>query len=205
MSCVYLRNIHIDTPRRQIYARLGYNKHKTTMSKEQEVSIKNEIDVAVSYCSLQGVYEIIRIKENDGKKVRLSNDIVWESAKLSKMLSQSNSVILFAATAGVDIVKKRNLFNEQGEMTKAIIYDAVGSEMAEGAIDWIHKMLTTQYITKGKKVTKMRFSPGYGDLALDNQPIIFNQLNLKLLDMKISDSNILYPEKSVTAIAGIEE
>lgn len=50
----------------------------------------------------------------------------------------------------------------------------------------------------------MRYSPGYGDLPLTNQKIIFDILNLERLGLRITERFMLVPEKSVIAIAGVE-
>jgi len=57
---------------------------------------------------------------------------------------------------------------------------------------------------EGKKLTKMRYSPGYGDLPLSNQKLIYDVLNLERLGISITERFMLVPEKSVIAIAGVE-
>jgi cobalamin-dependent methionine synthase I len=56
---------------------------------------------------------------------------------------------------------------------------------------------------KNKRITKRRFSAGYGDLALDNQQGFFRLLDMDRIGVSIIEESILVPEKSVTAIAGI--
>jgi len=53
-------------------------------------------------------------------------------------------------------------------------------------------------------LTRMRFSPGYGDLSLENQKLFFKALELEKMGMKLTESLMMFPEKSVTAIAGVE-
>jgi cobalamin-dependent methionine synthase I len=65
---------------------------------------------------------------------------------------------------------------------------------------FLNRMLARE----GRKTTKHRYSPGYGDLSLRHQKIIFDLLDLQRLDLTITPDYILIPEKSVVAIAGIE-
>ncbi|MEF9973596.1 MAG: hypothetical protein RR893_06665 [Clostridia bacterium] len=49
-----------------------------------------------------------------------------------------------------------------------------------------------------------RFSPGYGDLALDAQPIFFDLLDLpRHLGLSLTSGGMMLPSKSVTAITGL--
>lgn len=67
-------------------------------------------------------------------------------------------------------------------------------------MEFLNKMLRKE----GKKLTKHRYSPGYGDLPLLNQRLIYSLLNLERLELKLTDQCMLIPEKSVLAVAGIE-
>jgi len=55
-----------------------------------------------------------------------------------------------------------------------------------------------------KAVSRRRYSAGYGDFSLENQQLMYERLHLKEIGVKITDTFILVPEKSVTAIAGIQ-
>ena len=50
----------------------------------------------------------------------------------------------------------------------------------------------------------MRYSPGFGDLSLENQKKVFALLNpQKYIGVTLNDSLLMSPSKSVTAIVGI--
>ena len=57
---------------------------------------------------------------------------------------------------------------------------------------------------EGFNLTKMRFSPGFGDLSLENQKQFFKALELEKIGLRLTDSLMIVPEKSVTAIVGVE-
>jgi cobalamin-dependent methionine synthase I len=58
---------------------------------------------------------------------------------------------------------------------------------------------------EGRHLTSRRYSAGYADFVLENQAIFFRELELEKLGVQLTASFILVPEKSVTAIAGIEK
>ena len=51
-----------------------------------------------------------------------------------------------------------------------------------------------------------RFSPGYGDLDISHQRAMFDLLELeKRLGLSLTQTHMMLPEKSVTAIAGLSD
>jgi cobalamin-dependent methionine synthase I len=78
----------------------------------------------------------------------------------------------------------------------------VASETADAGLDWIQAFLNSQMAKQGRKLTT-RYSPGYGDLDLSAQKVIYDALKLEKIGISITDRYLLIPEKSVLAIAGI--
>jgi cobalamin-dependent methionine synthase I len=48
----------------------------------------------------------------------------------------------------------------------------------------------------------MRFSPGYGDWTLDNQPQVLQLAEAERIGITLTESNIMIPRKSVSAVIG---
>ena len=89
-------------------------------------------------------------------------------------------------------------------MRRAVIFDASASEIVDAAFDWIIDYYRREVVRGGGKITDHRFSAGYGDLDLLEQVFFYNILELGELGVDITENHILIPEKSVTAIAGLE-
>ena len=90
-------------------------------------------------------------------------------------------------------MKKRALSVSEG-----FIYDAVCSAIAEAACDAAEKK-----ICAGER-TKNRFSPGYADCPLEAQKDIFGLISPdKYIGVKLLDSLLMSPMKSVSAFAAI--
>lgn len=73
------------------------------------------------------------------------------------------------------------------------IADAVASAMCESLCDAVQSLLPLK--------TKIRVSPGYGDIPLSLQNPILNCLDAK--EITLTDSQLMIPTKSITAIAGV--
>lgn len=192
-------------PDRKIYARLGHNRHLTDISKEQRKKFEAAITKGVSLCNLRAVWRRFEISNWTAEGVEFGEGNIFVSASLAELLKSSKSLLLFAVTAGADIVTGASKLAEQGNGVAALVYDAVGSEMVDGATAWVQQYLNQQFKRSNEVLTKQRFSPGYGDLDLKNQLVLFNLLDVEKLGVKLTDDFLMVPEKTVTAIAGIEK
>ncbi len=145
-------------------------------------------------CSLLHVGE--DIVEIDGLPVK--------SRLLSNMLKSSNGVYLMCATIPQRYVDRISAAMKQSEGLKAIVYDAYASEYVDGALDVIMERKNVQLIRTGQKLTKLRFSAGYGDLDIRWQKPFYDMLGMSSLGVTINEQFLLSPEKSVIAVAGVE-
>ncbi|HYH04144.1 MAG TPA: methionine synthase [Bacillota bacterium] len=200
----YFERIPALPSRKSILLRLGYNPHLTVLSESHQQNLDEGIVSGAALCNLAGAYCRVRIEEHGPEKVVLENRQVFRSANLAKLLRNSDEVLLMASTVGNDIVESIRQAVSGGNAAHGVILDAVASETADTGLDWIMSILNNLLAKEGKKLTKHRYSPGYGDLPLANQKIIFDMLGLERLHMCLTNELILVPEKSVLAIAGIE-
>jgi cobalamin-dependent methionine synthase I len=111
--------------------------------------------------------------------------------------------VVFASTIGIEIdrlIKKYTLLSP----TKAVIFQALGAERIECLCDIFNGEINDIAVGSGG-TTKPRFSAGYGDLPLEFQREIFNALNpQKHLGLYFTESLVMTPSKSVTAIIGVQ-
>jgi hypothetical protein len=187
-----------------VLTRLGYRKTTTVISEEYRKKIDAMIEEGLMLCNIQGVYGRYEIKSHEENGIKIFDDIFLESKSLSKLLENSMEVVFMATTLGSGIIKKiqQEIKNENADF--ALILDSLASQIVDAGLDWMVEFINKEIRREGKKLTKSRYSPGYGDLLLSNQKIIYDILNLKKLEIKLTEKYMLIPEKSVIAIAGIE-
>ncbi len=187
-----------------VLTRLGYRKTTTVISEEYRKKIDAMIEEGLTLCNIQGVYGRYEIKSHEENGIRIFDDIFLESKSLSKLLQNSLEVVFMATTAGSSIIERiqQEIKNENGDF--ALILDSLASQIVDAGLDFMVEFINKEIRREGKILTKKRYSPGYGDLLLTNQKIIYDILNLKKLRIELTESYMLVPEKSVIAIAGIE-
>ena len=118
------------------------------------------------------------------------------------MLADCREAVLLAATLGAD--SERMLLREQTkDPTNALILDAVLSSAIEAVCDQLEAELRDKAVKDGLFLTD-RFSPGYGDMPIAQSKAICEVLNTgRTIGLTVSQSGILMPRKSVTAVMGV--
>ena len=127
-----------------------------------------------------------------------------ESRNLAANLAQCGQVILIAATLGIGadkLLQKYEILN----MTKATIAQACGAACIEAYCNILQEQICEEASADGRALyLRPRFSPGYGDLPLDYQKVIFEELECtKRIGLTLTDSLLMYPTKSVSALIGL--
>lgn len=116
------------------------------------------------------------------------------SRKLADNLRDTDRAVLFCATCGVYFDRK--IAAARLQPSEAVIWDAVGTAAIEQFCDDFCAQMHT---------IRPRFSPGYGDLPLSFQKDFLQWLNAtQLLGVGLTDSLLMTPTKSVSAIAAQE-
>lgn len=117
-------------------------------------------------------------------------------------LEGCDSAILMCATisSGVDRVIR---MAEISDMAKALILDVLSSVAIENVCNQIDGIIKEEY---PQYYQTWRFSAGYGDFPIDIQRDFLNVLNApKKIGLCVTDTNIMTPRKSVTAVMGLSE
>ena len=129
---------------------------------------------------------------------------VTKSTGLRKNLKGCKSILLFAATVGLQMDRLISKYSRLSP-AKALIMQAIGAERIESLCDLFCDSILKD-LGKENCSLKPRFSPGYGDLPLALQKDIFACLDCnRQIGLSLSNSLLMTPTKSVTAIAGITD
>ncbi len=114
-------------------------------------------------------------------------------------LEDSYKIIVFAVTLGasIDALIARYKISDIG---RAYVYDACANIAIENVCDNFCSDMKKIY----NNITE-RFSPGYGDYPLEMQSTFAKLLDLeRKIGVTVTDSMLLLPQKTVTAIIGIK-
>lgn len=125
-----------------------------------------------------------------------------QSKNLRKNLNGCEHVILLGATLGikVDLLMKRYSYTD---MAKVVVLQACAAAMLEEYLDERQTELAEEMRKEGLYL-RPRFSPGYGDFSILHQKDILTMTDApKKIGLSMTDSSMLTPVKSVTALIGL--
>lgn len=133
--------------------------------------------------------------------VRLGN-ITVEGRNLRQHIRGCKEAVLFAATLGAqaDVLLERY---SRIDMSRAAVLQAASAAMIESYCDEAEKEISAQAARRGLFL-RPRYSPGYGDFPIRLQREILNTLDCpKRIGLSMTESFMLVPTKSVTAVIGL--
>jgi len=190
----------LDINKEEVLRYLGYkgqdiDENLTSTIEECREEIKKVITPRV-------VYSYKNIKASDDGVEVITTNLILKGKDIKEHLKNSTECVLMAVTLGNEVEKRTRLY-EKTNLTKALILDACATTAVEEVCDIVENGVKEKAILDGMNIT-FRYSPGYGDLPLDVQNSFLRALEAqKKIGLTVSENNLLFPRKSVTAIIGI--
>ena len=166
----------------------------------EELPMKESLAAAKGAVQCQAVWCRYPLKR-DGEELDLGFARTT-SKGLKQHLEGCDEIILFACTAGAEM-DRRIARAKLSSPAKALLMHAIGAQQVEGGCDRLCRQLAEQF--PDRELTD-RFSPGYGDLPLEMQKDVMTALDCgRTVGITLTDSLLMTPSKSVTAIIGMKE
>ncbi len=163
--------------------------------KECIAELEGKISPAVCYC-IKNILVGRGGVDLDGICIR--------SADLQHRLQGCDRAVLLCATVGLGVDRAVQRYTYTAA-TKALLCSAMGTERVEILCDTFCADLPNLLGVKKETLTE-RFSPGYGDLPLSCQADLLRAVQaVRCVGVTLSESMLMSPAKSVTAIVGIRK
>lgn len=111
---------------------------------------------------------------------------------------------VMAVTVGMDVERELKRLSATDSVA-SVIFDAAASVAVEEAAAACQKSIIAEAAARGLHANA-RFSPGYGDLPLAVQPVLLASVDAqRRLGIALTDTLLMVPTKSITAVMGIFE
>ena len=107
-------------------------------------------------------------------------------------------------TIGPDLEERVTGLSEEGNLLDAVVLDAIGSAAAEAVARFLDDIIAKAAAAEGLK-TSCRASPGYGDWHVREQKNLFELLDGGVIGVKLSESSMMIPRKSVSFAKHIDK
>ena len=166
----------------------------------EELPMKESLEAAKGAVQCRAVWCRFSLKR-DGDELDLGFARTT-SRGLKRHLEGCDEIILFACTAGAEMDRRITRAKLQSP-AKGLLMHAIGAQQVEGGCDRLCRQLAEQF---PDKQLIDRYSPGYGDLPLEMQRDVMTALDCgRTVGITLTDSLLMTPSKSVTAIIGMKE
>jgi hypothetical protein len=155
-------------------------------------------------CDIKAEYAVWPgLKLPEGNTVMQINGIDFSIGKIVRsQLRRSESAAIFLCTAGPEIGERAKILINEKDFLKGYIFDIAGSEIVEAAADLMQEHLKKEMAAAGNLITN-RFSPGYCGWHVSEQHKLFSLIPENFCGIKLNDSALMQPIKSVSGVIGI--
>lgn len=115
----------------------------------------------------------------------------------SRFLDRSVPHALGICTIGPEVEERVQRLSAQGQATRAMILDAIGSAAVEAVADEANRLICDRAPGRGD-LPATRRSPGYGGWDLAEQVLLFDALAPDEVGVQLTSSFMMRPGKSVS-------
>jgi len=194
----------LDIDLKQIGKVLGYGE-----GDDQEIvntvveEILNEPELFDNIKAEYKIYNNIEFVNSD-KSLNIS-DVNFNIHKIVfGQLKKADSLAVFLSTAGEEISIRTRKAMAEGDPLTGYIYDIFGTIVVDAAADRMQSKLEETILSAGKKITN-RYSPGYCGWNVSEQHKLFRLVPDNFCGIRLTDSALMDPVKSISGIIGIGE
>lgn len=157
----------------------------------------------------------------DAERKRLAADIIERASAMvnpafvytTRPLDTADPVFLFLSyenkgagkpflasticTIGPELESEISKLMAQGKVLDALFLDAAGVALLEALSDKVHSHLNKE-AAKNRLFAGCRFGPGYGNIPVDAQKILFESVHADAIGVQLKESGVLSPLKSLS-------
>ena len=196
-----LRNVEIEIDKNEVCRYLGYRKDQAPRPSISSL-IDEEMDNVYELIQPSCFYQLIDIEQVHQSRVILKGGLTITSEVLGQVLSHCHQVAIFLATIGRGPDNRVAQLMAEGQILRATVLDAVGSETVEKTTDYLQERVSELAAADDAEIT-LRYSPGYCDWDITQQRVIFEAMNSAPLSVSLTEECLMVPRKSVSGLIGI--
>jgi hypothetical protein len=195
---IELSNLELDT--NEIYLNLGYggaepDAHFVEFVQQMLLDISGFCKPTVGYCINKGTMP-------DTKFLVINNQPIKVGQIITKYLNDCSHFAAFVVTAGLEFDDYCNRLKAEGDIVSEFIAYSIGTEIAEAAVRFVSSKIAHDAAAMNMGYTHS-YSPGYCSWHVREQENLFKLFPEKPCGITLNESNLMFPEKSVSGIIGL--
>jgi len=149
----------------------------------------------------RGLLRIDAVTALEPRRIVLADGTTYEGA-LGAFLAHSRLVATYIVTIGSALERLARGWLRAGKVMQGTLADAVASVSVEALSDRLHEQVRQWARARGLDVTPP-YSPGYCGLSVQQQRPLFASLPAHRINVRLTDSCLMLPVKSISGLIGI--
>jgi hypothetical protein len=196
-----LKDLSVAVPPTAVARRLGYRDCEQ-MAPPVRALFEELMAAAPALVEPRVVVREMELLREEPRRVVLGQGVlVIESRSLAARVHGCSQATAFAATIGAAVEDQVGAAIEIGEITRALVLDALGSMAADALAGAVQAHLALVAQARGLEATK-RYSPGYGDWNVLDQSAFIAMVEGDQIGLRVNEFGQILPEKSVSGLVG---
>ena len=184
-----------------IYLSMGKNYRPdacTSASIDSLIDSLKEICHPRMYCTFRDA------KFSDSKKnhVTAGDTELHTGAIITPYLMDADQFVIFVATAGNEFQCYQNEIKKSGDIYREFLLDSIGTGIAEASVRYLCGKVEKEVSLHNYGVS-FPYSPGYCGWHVSQQQLLFSMLPPSPCGVRLNDSSLMYPIKSVSGIIAV--
>jgi len=200
-----IKNIKLKIDEEEVLRYQGYHRNKAGETSEIILQITRE-EIEQGYCLFEpkGIYSKVVIKNISSEgRINLENGLCLEINNSMLNLLRGASYLAFGlSTIGKNLEEKVAELFAKNEYPKAMALDAVGTVASKFLSNYVKSLIYQEAKEQNFQTTKY-FNPGSCDWNINQQKIIFQIIPADKIGVKLTESYMMIPKKSLSWVIGI--
>lgn len=196
--------------RAEVLRHLGYSGQE--LSAELDARIDEVVARCLATCRPRGCVAVYDVDGRTGAPddsavpvIRLANTAIeLRGSSIAEHLDGAVAVGVMTVTVGMGVEAELRRLSLTDHVAQ-VVFDAAATAAVERAADAAEASLVALAAERGLHCN-WRFSPGYGDLPMETQPVLLAALDAqRRLGITLTSTLLMTPTKSVSAVVGMFE
>jgi hypothetical protein len=184
----------------EIYLNLGY---RGQLPDDHIIQMIDDIiSCASQFCNPKVGYDFFDKLNINRYFITINNIPIKTGNKIAEYMLSATKIAAFVVTAGEEYDKYLYKLKEANDIVTEFFADAIGSEIAEASVRYVTH-LVGQKAEETKLLTTSSYGPGYCGWHVREQKQLFSLFPENPCGIKLNDSSLMHPVKSVSGIIGL--
>lgn len=200
-----IKDVRIKIDEEEVLRYQGYHRNKAEKTSEIILPItREEIEQGYHLFEPKVIYFKLMVKKITSKgRINSENGFSLDFSNLIiNLLKGSSYLVLGVVTIGSSLENKVSEFFSQGEYCRALALDAVGTVAVENLSRYVRNLVYQEAKDRNLQTTR-HFSPGYSKWDISQQKNIFRIIPADKIGVKLTDSCMMIPQKSLSWVVGV--